>query len=111
MTGGTEVTRNKADGGLIETSNDLLDRLLLSAVFSSERWKLHPDWVYCKYNYAVSDDRQLDTSTPENNMRHFLDRLSHEGAKFNWSSSGSHFCQYPHLSLFLQENLNLSEVI
>ena len=48
-------------------------------------WKLHPDWVYCEYNYAGSNDRQFDT--PENNMRHFLDRLSHEGVKFNWGSS------------------------
>ena len=54
-------------------------------VFSSDRWKLHPDWVYCEYNYAGSNDRQFDT--PENNMRHFLDRLSHEGVKFNWGSS------------------------
>jgi len=70
VTGGTEITRNKADAG---------------KVFSSDRWKLHPDWVYCEYNYAGSNDRQFDT--PENNMRHFLDRLSHEGVKFNWGSS------------------------
>jgi len=70
VTGGTEITRNKADA---------------AKVFSSDRWKLHPDWVYCEYNYAGSNDRQFDT--PENNMRHFLDRLSHEGVKFNWGSS------------------------
>merc|ERR1712226_852913 len=70
VTGGTEITRNKADA---------------AKVFSSDRWKLHPDWVYCEYNYAGSNDRQFDS--PENNMRHFLDRLSHEGVKFNWGSS------------------------
>jgi len=70
VTGGTEITRNKADA---------------AKVFSSDRWKLHPDWVYCEYNYAGSNDRQFDS--PENNMRHFLDRVSHEGAKFNWGSS------------------------
>merc|ERR1719228_2519278 len=70
VTGGTEITRNKADA---------------SRVFNSDRWKLHPDWVYCQYNYAGSNDRQFDS--PENNMRHFLERVSHEGVKFNWGSS------------------------
>ena len=85
VTGGTEITRNKADGGWIEISNHLNSFSTAAKVFSSDRWKLHPDWVYCEYNYAGSNDRQFDT--PENNMRHFLDRLSHEGVKFNWGSS------------------------
>jgi len=70
VTGGTEVTRGKVDA---------------ARVFSSDRWKLHPDWVYCQYNYAGSNDRQFDT--PERNMKHFLERLNHEGNKFNWGSS------------------------
>merc|ERR1719225_356293 len=61
VTGGTEITRNKADA---------------AKVFSSDRWKLHPDWVYCEYNYAGSNDRQFDS--PENNMRHFPVRLPRE---------------------------------
>jgi hypothetical protein len=63
-------------------------------VFTSDRWKLHPDWVYCEYNYAGSNDRQFDT--PENNMRHFLERLSHEGNKFNWGSSRFGAALIPH---------------
>jgi len=68
--GGIEITQAGVDAG---------------KVFSSDRWKLHPDWVYCEYNYAGNHERQFDT--PENNMRHFLERLSHEGNKFNWGSS------------------------
>jgi len=59
VTGGTEITRNKADAG---------------KVFGSDRWKLHPDWVYCEYNYAGSNGRP-EFDTPENNMRHFLERV------------------------------------
>merc|ERR1719400_2906954 len=59
VTGGTEITRIKADA---------------AKVFSSDRWKLHPDWVYCEYNYAGSNGRP-EFDTPENNMRHFLERV------------------------------------
>merc|ERR1719158_1214645 len=68
--GGIEITQAGVDAG---------------KVFSSDRWKLHPDWVYCEHNYAGNHERQFDS--PENNMRHFLERLSHEGNKFNWGSS------------------------
>ena len=44
--------------------------------FAGENWKLHPDWVYCEYNYAGNADRQFDS--PENNMRHFLQRVDDE---------------------------------
>ena len=64
-------------------------------MFSSDQWKLHPDWVYCEFNYSGSNEQQLATNntdeqqfdSPENNMRHFLDRLSREGVKLNWGSS------------------------
>ena len=36
-------------------------------------WKLHPDWVYCEYNYGGRNGKVFDT--PEQNMRHFIDRL------------------------------------
>ena len=77
-------------------------------MFSSNRWKLHPDWVYCEYNFAESDDREFE-DTPENNMRHFLDRLSHEGVGFDWGNSTaagkkSHFCEYLNVSKVISLN-------
>ena len=54
-------------------------------IFPDDRWKLHPDWVYCEYNYAGSDDKKFDT--PEKNMRHFLERLQEERSSFNWGNS------------------------
>merc|ERR1719429_551198 len=60
-------------------------RIDVNDLFPDDRWKLHPDWVYCEYNYAGQEDKKFDS--PENNMRHFLDRVSHEGAKFNWGTS------------------------
>ena len=101
VTGGTEMARNMTDGGLNETSNNLLHSFLLTAakVFSSDLWRLHPDWVYCEYNFAESDEREFD-DTPENNMLHFLDRISQEGVEFDWGNStaagkNSHYCEHP----------------
>ena len=37
------------------------------------KWKIHPDWVYCEYNYGGTRDRLFDT--PEDMMHHFLLRL------------------------------------
>jgi hypothetical protein len=44
-----------------------------SFLTSGEKWKLHPDWVYCEYNYAGQSGRAFDS--PETNMVHFLQRL------------------------------------
>merc|ERR1719412_2774650 len=62
------------------------ERIDVNQLFPDERWKLHPDWVYCEYNYAgQQDDRKVDT--PEKNMRHFLERLADERANFNWGTT------------------------
>merc|ERR1719209_1398756 len=81
VTGGTEMARNMMDA---------------AKVFSSDQWRLHPDWVYCEYNFAESDEREFD-DTPENSLLHFLDRISQEGVEFDWGNStaagnNSHFC-------------------
>lgn len=52
--------------------------------FSGNKWKIHPDWVYCEYNYARDEDRNFDN--PETNLKHFLDRMSKQ-RDFNWGSS------------------------
>jgi len=60
-------------------------RVNANSLFPDNKWKLHPDWVYCEYNYAGTDDRKFDT--PEKNMKHFLDRLANEKASFNWGEN------------------------
>merc|ERR1711892_1413093 len=72
----------RVSGGLELNQNRHIDA---NKIFPDDRWKLHPDWVYCEYNYAGTDDRKFDS--PEKNMKHFLERLADEEASFNWGQS------------------------
>jgi len=72
----------RVSGGLELNQNRHIDG---NKIFPDDRWKLHPDWVYCEYNYAGTDDRKFDS--PEKNMKHFLERLADEKANFNWGQS------------------------
>merc|ERR1719228_2920037 len=72
----------RVSGGLELNQNMHIDA---NKIFPDDRWKLHPDWVYCEYNYAGTDDRKFDS--PEKNMKHFLERLADEKANFNWGQS------------------------
>merc|ERR1719341_1846877 len=72
----------RVSGGLELNQNRHIDA---NKIFPDDRWKLHPDWVYCEYNYAGTDDRKFDS--PEKNMKHFLERLADEKASFNWGQS------------------------
>jgi len=54
-----------------------------TATFDGDKWKLHPDWVYCEYNYAGNGEREFDS--PETNMRHFLERLDKHG--MSWGNN------------------------
>merc|ERR1719233_630581 len=72
----------RVSGGLELNQNRHIDA---NKIFPDDRWKLHPDWVYCEYNYAGTDDRKFDS--PEKNMKHFLERPADEKANFNWGQS------------------------
>ena len=91
VSGGLELNQNRhIDGEII---NGVIQNFLKNSkifnlankIFPDDRWKLHPDWVYCEYNYAGTDDRKFDS--PEKNMKHFLERLADEKANFNWGQS------------------------
>ena len=42
----------------------------MSELITDENWRLHPDWVYCQYNYA--GDRAMEFDSPEETFRHFV---------------------------------------
>ena len=81
VSGGLELNQNRhIDGEII---NKVILNLiwnskilfLANKIFPDDRWKLHPDWVYCEYNYAGTDIR-FEFDSPEKNMKHFLERLA-----------------------------------
>lgn len=43
----------------------------ISDFFVGENWKIHPEWVYCKYHYLEGHE----FNTPEAELRHFLKKL------------------------------------
>ena len=51
-------------------------------MFEGSDWRLHPDWVYCQYNYA--GDRGHEFPTIEDTMRHFFVRM--QRAKWTWGT-------------------------
>ena len=55
---------------------------LVSDKFADKNWRVHPDWVYCEYNYAGSPNREF--ATPEDNTRHFVGRTQSRG--WNWGT-------------------------
>merc|ERR1719507_2030341 len=60
VTGGLEVN---------DPSNRQRNGDLSGYLEEGGNWKLHPDWVYCEYNYGGRNGKVFDT--PEQNMRHF----------------------------------------
>lgn len=64
---GDEIRRNQHMG------------LNISEYFVGENWKVHPEWVYCKYHYLEGHEFK----TPEDELIHFLKKL----AEPNWKWS------------------------
>ncbi|XP_052120647.1 voltage-dependent calcium channel subunit alpha-2/delta-4-like [Frankliniella occidentalis] len=50
----------------------------LSDLFKGDNWRLHPDWVYCEYNYA--SDHHF--KSPEDQFLHFLNKVRRPGWKW-----------------------------
>ena len=64
---GDEVKRNQHMG------------VNISDFFVGENWKVHPEWVYCKYHYLEGHEFK----TPEDELKHFLIKM----AKPDWKWS------------------------
>jgi len=65
--------------GEIEVS---LAKFNISDLFVGNSWRLHPDWVYCEYNYAGTPYREFHT--PEDNMKHFFVKM--QQPDWNWGT-------------------------
>ncbi|XP_035913952.1 voltage-dependent calcium channel subunit alpha-2/delta-3 isoform X1 [Anopheles stephensi] len=54
----------------------------VASFFSGNNWKIHPDWVYCKY---LNEHPNETFGTPELELKHFLERMKLGGWK--WPSN------------------------
>ncbi|XP_050094593.1 voltage-dependent calcium channel subunit alpha-2/delta-3 isoform X2 [Anopheles aquasalis] len=54
----------------------------VASFFSGNNWKIHPDWVYCKY---LNEHPNETFATPELELKHFLERMK-QGA-WKWPSN------------------------
>ncbi|XP_050524029.1 voltage-dependent calcium channel subunit alpha-2/delta-3 isoform X2 [Daktulosphaira vitifoliae] len=64
-----------------------LTQFNITEFFKGKHWKVHPDWVYCEYNYA----NEYNFKTPEDRVLHFLSRTKKPGWK--WMSLRSRLTQ------------------
>ena len=55
---------------------------LVSDMFAGDGWRVHPDWVYCEYNYAGDPAREF--GTPEGELKHFVGRFKKPG--WSWGT-------------------------
>lgn len=62
----------------------------MSDYFVDENFKVHPEWVYCKYHYLEGHE----FATPEDELRHFLKKLSDPNWK--WSQQYEVEPKYQH---------------
>ncbi|KAH8279880.1 hypothetical protein KR054_009426 [Drosophila jambulina] len=54
-----------------EVSKNVHMKINISDFFIGENWKVHPDWVYCKYHYLEGHEFK----TPEAELREFLGKM------------------------------------
>ncbi|XP_055604130.1 uncharacterized protein LOC129752368 [Uranotaenia lowii] len=51
----------------------------VASFFSGTNWRIHPDWVYCKY---LNEHSNESFPTPESELKHFLERMKQGGWKW-----------------------------
>ena len=57
-----------------------------SGLSSQGSWAVHPDWLYCRYNYAGS---VRSFASQEERVVYFLDKKAYEGSHFHWKGHRS----------------------
>ncbi|XP_066903805.1 voltage-dependent calcium channel subunit alpha-2/delta-4 isoform X1 [Halyomorpha halys] len=55
-----------------------LSHINVTEYFKGENWRVHPEWVYCEYNYAG----EHKFTSPEDQVLHFLSRTRRPGWKW-----------------------------
>ncbi|KAI4468324.1 voltage-dependent calcium channel subunit alpha-2/delta-related [Holotrichia oblita] len=54
-------------------------RVPIQNFFDGDNWKIHPEWIYCKYHYLEGHE----FTNPEEELRHFLGRMYNKN--FTWT--------------------------
>ncbi|KAK9685704.1 Neuronal voltage-dependent calcium channel alpha 2acd [Popillia japonica] len=54
-------------------------RVPIQSFFDGDNWKIHPEWIYCKYHYLEGHE----FTNPEEELRHFLGRMYNKN--FTWT--------------------------
>lgn len=62
-----------------EIQRNTYTKVNISDFFVGENWKIHPEWVYCRYHYLEGHEFQ----TPEQELREFLRKIVEKDWK--WS--------------------------
>jgi voltage-dependent calcium channel alpha-2/delta-4 len=56
-----------------EIQRNIYTKINISDFFVGDNWKVHPDWVYCRYHYLEGHEEIMKTS--EDELRHFLKKI------------------------------------
>ncbi|XP_033611024.1 voltage-dependent calcium channel subunit alpha-2/delta-3 isoform X2 [Cryptotermes secundus] len=67
----------------LEIRRQYAEGVNVSQFFQGDNWRIHPDWIYCKYHY----DSEHEFPSPEAEFRHFLVRTGNPNWK--WLSKRS----------------------
>lgn len=56
-----------------EIQRNIYTKINISDFFVGDNWKVHPDWIYCRYHYLEGHEEVMKTS--EDELRHFLKKI------------------------------------
>lgn len=62
-----------------EIQSSLFLKINFADFFVGQNWKVHPDWVYCKYHYLEGHEFE----SPEIELLHFLEKMNDK--EFKWA--------------------------
>lgn len=97
-----EIRHAHMNGKLFLSQINLLNKIInhtplftVTEYFKNDKWKVHPDFVYCEYNSLHDLEKERDNSgeqfprdrddnfrTPEDQILHFLARAGRPGWKW-----------------------------
>ena len=81
VVGGIEVTVDTLEGEQSKKSIENQKNSPASGLSSQGSWAVHPDWLYCRYNYGAGS---RSFGSQEERVEYFLRRKVEEGDHFHW---------------------------